>query len=115
MARREHETGWRQRRRDDLIPDMGGTILLVLTIPLSTAILAATFGRAAPSPKMKGDGGIVYGQSKFACLLFGDELDRRLQKSDKKITALFVHPGGSESGLFADMDTDQLNQQPQPT
>ena len=50
-----------------------------------------------------GDGGAAYGQSKLACLLFGDELDRRLQASGSRIKALTVHPGGSDSGLFNDM------------
>ena len=44
-----------------------------------------------------------YGQSKLANLMFADELDRRLKKSDKKIVALAVHPGGSDSGLFDEM------------
>lgn len=54
-----------------------------------------------------GDGGIAYGQSKLACLLFGDELDRRLLAAGKKIKALTVHPGGSDSGLFGDMGDEQ--------
>ncbi|WP_171179978.1 oxidoreductase [Ruegeria sp. HKCCD8929] len=54
-----------------------------------------------------GDGGIAYGQSKLACLLFGDELDRRLRASGRKIKALSVHPGGSDSGLFTDMSDAQ--------
>lgn len=45
----------------------------------------------------------AYGQSKLACLLFGDELNRRLQAADKKTLSLSVHPGGSDSGLFNDM------------
>lgn len=55
-----------------------------------------------------GDGGIAYGQSKLACLLFGDELDRRLKASGRNIKALSVHPGGSESGLFTDMSDEQF-------
>ena len=55
-----------------------------------------------------GDGGVAYGQSKLACLLFGDELDRRLRAAGKTIKALSVHPGGSESGLFTDMSDEQL-------
>ena len=54
-----------------------------------------------------GDGGTAYGQSKLACLLFGDELDRRLRASGKKITSLSVHPGGSDSGLFDNMEDEQ--------
>ncbi|MEM6463904.1 MAG: oxidoreductase [Pseudomonadota bacterium] len=50
-----------------------------------------------------GDGGTAYGQSKLACLLFADELHRRLQDAGSKIKALAVHPGGSDSGLFDEM------------
>ena len=45
----------------------------------------------------------AYGQSKLANLMFADELNRRLKKSGKKIMALAVHPGGSDSGLFDEM------------
>jgi len=45
----------------------------------------------------------AYGQSKLANLMFADELNRRLKKSGKKIVALAVHPGGSDSGLFDEM------------
>ena len=31
------------------------------------------------------DGGVAYGQSKLACLLFGDELDRRLKAAGKAL------------------------------
>jgi hypothetical protein len=35
--------------------------------------------------------------------MFGDQLNRRLNKADKKVRSLTVHPGGSDSGLFDDM------------
>jgi len=54
-----------------------------------------------------GNGGTAYGQSKLACLLFADELNRRLQATDSKIKALAVHPGGSDSGLFEEMSVLQ--------
>lgn len=57
-----------------------------------------------------GDGGVAYGQSKLACLLFGDDLDRRLKAAGKSMKSLSVHPGGSESGLFHNVDPDQLAQ-----
>ena len=44
-----------------------------------------------------------YGQSKLANLMFADELNRRLKKDNKKILALAVYPGGSDSGLFDEM------------
>ncbi|TLX76180.1 SDR family NAD(P)-dependent oxidoreductase [Labilibacter sediminis] len=47
--------------------------------------------------------GAAYGQSKLACLMFGDELNRRLNKSDCKIRSLSVHPGVSDTGLFDEM------------
>lgn len=53
------------------------------------------------------DGGVAYGQSKLACLLFGDELDRRLRAAGKVLKSVSVHPGGSDSGLFSDMEEDQ--------
>ncbi len=36
--------------------------------------------------------------------MFSDELNRRLQAAGKRFTALAVHPGGSDSGLFGDME-----------
>lgn len=47
--------------------------------------------------------GVAYGQSKLACLMFGDELNRRLNKSGSKIRSLSVHPGISDTGLFDGM------------
>lgn len=51
--------------------------------------------------------GAAYAQSKLACLMFGDELNRRLLVTGKKIKSITVHPGGSDSGLFADMSRIQ--------
>jgi len=50
-----------------------------------------------------GNGLDAYGQSKLACLLFGDELARRIRASDRKVRSITVHPGGSDSGLFDEM------------
>jgi NAD(P)-dependent dehydrogenase (short-subunit alcohol dehydrogenase family) len=47
--------------------------------------------------------GAAYGQSKLACLMFGDELNRRLKRSGKKISSIMVHPGVSDTGLFNEM------------
>lgn len=49
----------------------------------------------------------AYGQSKLACLMFGDELDRRLESAGRSLTSLSVHPGGSDSGLFEEMPKAQ--------
>jgi len=56
-----------------------------------------------------GDGGTAYGQSKLACLLFGDELDRRLRAAGRQMKSLSVHPGGSDSGLFDSMGDAERN------
>lgn len=54
-----------------------------------------------------GDPMVAYGQSKLACLLFGDELDRRLKAAGKTLKSLTVHPGGSESGLFQELGKEE--------
>lgn len=54
-----------------------------------------------------GNGGRAYGQSKLACLMFGEELHRRLQAAGLKIRSIPVHPGGSASGLFEEMSRAQ--------
>ncbi|MEX0345631.1 MAG: oxidoreductase [Rhizobiaceae bacterium] len=51
-----------------------------------------------------GSGGAAYGQSKLACLLFGEELHRRLQAAGLQARSIPVHPGGSDSGLFEEMN-----------
>ncbi len=44
-----------------------------------------------------------YAQSKLACLIFADELQRRLEAAGKKIISVAAHPGGTDSGLFEQM------------
>ncbi|MEM7046445.1 MAG: oxidoreductase [Pseudomonadota bacterium] len=44
-----------------------------------------------------------YAQSKLACLIFANELNRRLQAAGKKTLSLCAHPGGTDSGLFENM------------
>lgn len=46
---------------------------------------------------------VPYCQSKLACLIFADELHRRLQSSGKKILSVCAHPGATDSGLFQNM------------
>jgi len=41
----------------------------------------------------------AYGQSKLACLLFANELNRRLHQSDRQIRSLCAHPGVSNTEL----------------
>ncbi|MGD8426666.1 MAG: oxidoreductase [Balneolaceae bacterium] len=41
----------------------------------------------------------AYSQSKLACLMFGDELDRRLKAGGKKILSVSAHPGVSPTDL----------------
>lgn len=43
---------------------------------------------------------IAYGQSKLACLMFADELHRKLQSSHKQMKSLASHPGGTDTALF---------------
>ncbi len=54
-----------------------------------------------------GNGGEAYGQSKLACLMFGEELHRRLRAAGLKTRSIPVHPGGSDSGLFDEMSRAQ--------
>ncbi len=44
----------------------------------------------------------AYAQSKLACLMFADELNRRLKSAGRKVVSTCVHPGGTDSGLFDD-------------
>lgn len=44
-----------------------------------------------------------YAQSKLACLIFADELQRKLKLAGKKIISVSAHPGGTDSGLFEHM------------
>lgn len=45
----------------------------------------------------------AYAQSKLACLMFSDQLNRMLQASGKKIISVAAHPGGTDTGLFENM------------
>lgn len=54
-----------------------------------------------------GNGGAAYGQSKLACLMFGEELDRRLQAAGRRTKSIAAHPGGTDSGLFDEMSRGQ--------
>lgn len=47
--------------------------------------------------------GFAYAQSKLACLMFSDELHRRLRRANRKVLSVCAHPGGTNSGLFDDM------------
>ncbi len=44
----------------------------------------------------------AYAQSKLACLMFSDELQRRLERAGRKTLSVCAHPGGTDSGLFGD-------------
>ncbi|WP_210418830.1 oxidoreductase [Aliikangiella coralliicola] len=46
---------------------------------------------------------VPYAQSKLACLIFADELQRKLKLAGKKIISVSAHPGGTDSGLFEHM------------
>ncbi|NJN74040.1 MAG: SDR family oxidoreductase [Limnothrix sp. RL_2_0] len=45
----------------------------------------------------------AYGQSKLACLMFADELDRKLKASDKNILSVAAHPGVAQTELSRHM------------
>lgn len=45
----------------------------------------------------------AYGQSKFACLMFGIELDRRLKAANIDAISVAAHPGVSATNLFNNM------------
>ena len=45
----------------------------------------------------------AYAQSKLACLMFTDELQRRLDKAGKKLLSVCAHPGGSPTELSRNM------------
>ena len=53
------------------------------------------------------DKGFAYSQSKLACLMFSDELDRNLHRAGRKIVSVCAHPGGTDSGLFDDVSRFQ--------
>ena len=44
----------------------------------------------------------AYAQSKLACLMFSDELNRRLKENGMNMLSICAHPGGSASSLFKD-------------
>ena len=45
----------------------------------------------------------AYGQSKLACLMFADELQRRLEAGGKKILSVSAHPGVAQTELARHM------------
>ncbi len=45
----------------------------------------------------------AYGQSKLACLMFADELQRRLDESDKQKISVAAHPGVAQTELARHM------------
>lgn len=42
----------------------------------------------------------AYAQSKLACLMFSNTLDKKLKSANKKIKSIAVHPGGSNTNLW---------------
>ncbi len=84
----------------ELMPDDSASRIVALS---SLAHLNAEIYFDDLNCETASDAGAAYGQSKLANLLFADELNRRLGKAGRKIVALAVHPGGSDSGLFDEM------------
>lgn len=83
----------------DLMPDNSGSRIVSLTSVAHKG--AKIYFDDIQCEKQEGIA--AYGQSKLACLLFGDELNRKFKAAGKQILSLSVHPGGSDSGLFDDM------------
>lgn len=52
---------------------------------------------------------VPYAQSKLACLIFADELQRKLTLAGRKILSVSAHPGGTDSGLFEQMPPLLMN------
>lgn len=50
----------------------------------------------------------AYSQSKLACLMFGNELQRRLEGAGKKILSVTAHPGVSNTDLARHMPQYQI-------
>lgn len=50
----------------------------------------------------------AYSQSKLACLMFGNELQRRLEQAGKKILSVTAHPGVSNTDLARHMPQYQI-------
>lgn len=50
----------------------------------------------------------AYNQSKLACLLFANELQRRIEQKGKKILSVAAHPGVSETNLMKNTTKLQL-------
>lgn len=50
----------------------------------------------------------AYAQSKLACLMFGNELQRRLAKAGKKIRSVTAHPGVANTELARHMPQYQI-------
>ena len=84
----------------DMIPDNHASRIVALS---SLAHKNATIHFDDLNCEKTKDKDAAYGQSKLANLMFADELNRRLKKTNKNIVALSVHPGGSDSGLFDEM------------
>ncbi len=86
----------------DLMPDHEASRIVALS---SVAHKGARIH--FPDLTCGGNGLVAYGQSKLACLLFADELNRRLVAAGRSVRALAVHPGGSDSNLFGEMGRAQ--------
>lgn len=50
----------------------------------------------------------AYAQSKLACLMFGNELQRRLERAEKQILSVTAHPGVSNTDLARHMPPYQV-------
>ncbi len=84
----------------DMMPDTSGSrIVCVSSVAHKSAVI--DLDDLNHQKRFQLDGG--YNQSKLACLMFSDELQRRLDASDKKVLSVCAHPGGSETDIFNEM------------
>ncbi len=84
----------------DIIPDsIESRIVSVSSVAHKSAVIDLADLNDRNCLKM-GEG---YNQSKLACLMFSDELQRRLDGAGKKILSVCAHPGGTETGIFDEM------------
>ena len=81
----------------DLMPDNSSSRIISLS---SVAHKSGKIYLDDPNFENSSSEGKAYSQSKLACLMFADELNRRLQSQGKKILSVSAHPGVSGTDIF---------------
>jgi NAD(P)-dependent dehydrogenase (short-subunit alcohol dehydrogenase family) len=84
----------------DMMPNTSGSrVVSVSSVAHKSAIINLN---GLNYEKLSSLGG-TYSQSKLACLMFSDELQRRLEVSGKEVLSVCAHPGGTETPIFDGM------------